>query len=156
MLQFIYPAVFLKTSDSYKVLIPDLDLTTDGDDISHAYLFAKDLLRVYFSYVTKYDLDYNLPSKFEDIQSRCGTNQHALLIDIIIPEEGESENLAENERAQNSTQESSEKTQNEEAFEEYEMFDDDIILEEDDYDDDDDDEIEQYEYSDDDDEDEED
>lgn len=155
MLQFIYPAVFLKTSDSYKVLIPDLDLTTDGDDISHAYLFAKDLLRVYFSYVTKYDLDYNLPSKFEDIQSRCGTNQYALLIDIIIPEEGESENLAENEKAQ-SSQNSVEKTQEEENFEEYEMFDDDIILEEDYDEEDDDDEIEQYDYEDDDNEDEED
>ena len=67
--QFVYPAIFVKDEedDSYQVIFPDLNIYTDGANLSRAYLYAKDLLRVYFSYAMKYDTEFNHPSKLEDL-----------------------------------------------------------------------------------------
>ena len=42
MKSFVYPAIFIKDKDEdvYRVLIPDLELTTDGSFIEEAYLYG--------------------------------------------------------------------------------------------------------------------
>lgn len=84
MEQFLYPAIFFKIDDEYRVIFPDLEISTDGSTFEEAYMFAKDLLRVYFVYVLKNDLDYNLPSTYEDVQATCKGNEKVAMIDAII------------------------------------------------------------------------
>ena len=56
MKSFVYPAIFIKDKEDemYRVLIPDLELTTDGAFMEEAYLYAKAMLKAYFSYIDKY------------------------------------------------------------------------------------------------------
>ena len=84
MQQFIYPAIFYQDDNQTKVYFPDLDISTSGENFEDAFLFAKDLLRVYFLYVVTNDLDFNLPSDFESISKKCSQNQTPILIDAII------------------------------------------------------------------------
>ncbi len=84
-LQFVFPAIFVKLEDdTYQVVFPDLDIYTDGKTMSEAYVNAKDLLRVYFAYAVKYDIDFNSPSKIETLMSRCKDNETTMLIDAIV------------------------------------------------------------------------
>ncbi len=84
MQQFIYPAIFYIDEDETKVYFPDLDISTSGDNYDEAYLFAKELLKVYFLYVISNDLDFNFPSNFNDIKNKCTGKEVPLLIDTII------------------------------------------------------------------------
>ena len=85
---FLYPAIFVRDEDnSYQVIFPDLDIFTDGKNMSEAYFYAKDLLRVYFSYALKYETEYNLPSKVEELSKKCNTNEIAMMVDAVV--EGE-------------------------------------------------------------------
>ena len=84
MKQFLYPAIFFKLDDEYRVVFPDLDISTDGKTYEEAYMFAKDLLRVYFVYVMKHDLDYNLPSSYDDMKRISGSGETVTLIDAIV------------------------------------------------------------------------
>ena len=81
---FVYPAVFNKTADGYEVFFPDLDLKTDGEIIEMAYLFAVESLKVYFTYMIKYKLDYNLPSDFEEIRNNYPNACSVMLITAEI------------------------------------------------------------------------
>jgi predicted RNase H-like HicB family nuclease len=83
--QYLYPAIFVLDEDGkYQVIFPDLQIFTDGKDLSEAYLCAKELLRVYFSYVNKYEVDYNLPTKLEELEKKCKTNEKVLLVDAFV------------------------------------------------------------------------
>ncbi len=82
MQQFIYPAIFYNDEDEVKVYFPDLDISTSGVNYSEAFLFAKDLLRVYFLYVLANNLDFDFPSKIEDV--KCEKGQKTFFIDAII------------------------------------------------------------------------
>ncbi len=83
--QFLYPAIFMKDDDgSYQVIFPDLNIYTDGKNMSEAYIYAKDLLKVYFSYALKYDVEYNKPTKLENLVSKCKPNETIMYIDTII------------------------------------------------------------------------
>ena len=83
--QYLYPAIFVKDEDdAYQVIFPDLDIFTDGVNLSEAYLAAKELLRVYFSYVHKYEIEYNNPTKLEELSKRCKENETVLLVDAYI------------------------------------------------------------------------
>lgn len=84
MKQFLYPAIFFKLDDEYRVVFPDLDISTDGKTYEEAYMFAKDLLRVYFIYVLKHDLDFNLPSSYDDMTKICGKDEVVTMIDAIV------------------------------------------------------------------------
>ena len=84
MKQFLYPAIFFELEDEYRVIFPDLDISTDGNTFEEAYMFAKDLLRVYFVYVLKHDLDYNLPSSYEDLKRTSNGGESIVMIDAII------------------------------------------------------------------------
>lgn len=84
MQQFIYPAIFYVDGEETHVYFPDLDISTSGENFEDAFLFAKDLLRVYFLYAVTNDLDFNLPSDFESVRKKCGEGQTAILIDAIV------------------------------------------------------------------------
>ncbi len=86
MKRFAYPAVFIKDRemDVYRVFFPDLGLTTDGDFMEEAFLFAKSALKEYFQYVEKFDLDYNLPSDFELVKKTCKPDETVMIIDAQI------------------------------------------------------------------------
>ncbi len=84
MRQFIYPAIFYFDEGETKVYFPDLDISTSGDNYDEAFLFAKELLKVYFMYVLTNDLDFNFPSNFIDSTKRCGEKQKAMLIDVFV------------------------------------------------------------------------
>lgn len=81
---FAYPAIFFKDEDLVRVIFPDLNISTEGEDLTDAFLFAKDLLRVYFSYALKYDLEYNFPSKVEDLIPKCKKDEVAMLVDTMV------------------------------------------------------------------------
>ena len=83
MKQFIFPAVFFKDGDSVAVVFPDLNITTEGDSVEEAYLFAKDYLRVYCNYAIKFDLDIERPSKYEFVVDKFPTRT-VMLIDALI------------------------------------------------------------------------
>lgn len=83
--QYLYPAIFVKDEEGlYQVIFPDLDISTDGVNLSEAYLAAKELLRVYFSYVHKYEVDYNAPTKLETLAKKCNENEFVLLVDAYV------------------------------------------------------------------------
>ncbi len=84
-IQFLYPAIFMKDEDgACQVIFPDLNIYTEGKNLSEAYLYAKDLLKVYFSYAVKYDIDYNKPSKVEVLLPKCKKNETVMYIDAIV------------------------------------------------------------------------
>ena len=87
MKQFLFPAVFFKQDDKYTVLFPDLNITTDGDSLEEAYLFAKDCLKVYCTYIVKFDLEIDTPSKFEKVQEK-NKNDLVMLVDCFVMENG--------------------------------------------------------------------
>ncbi len=93
MKSFVYPAIFIKDKEDelYRVLIPDLELTTDGAFMEEAYLYAKAMLKAYFSYVDKYDLDFNLPTDFETVKKSCEEDDIVMLLDAEI--EGEEKEI---------------------------------------------------------------
>ena len=88
MKSFVYPAIFIKDRDEdvYRVIFPDLDLTTDGSFVEEAYLFAKEMLKAYFTYIDKYDLDFNQPSDFELVKKSCESDDIIMLVDADIEE----------------------------------------------------------------------
>lgn len=84
MKYYAYPALFYKDDSLIRVIFPDLNISTQGETVTEAFLFAKDLLRQYFCYVLKYDLDYSLPSKVEDLIPKCKSDEIAMLVDAIV------------------------------------------------------------------------
>ncbi len=77
---FVYPAVFTRNSNGYDVYFPDLDIKTDGAFVEEAYLYAVECLKAYFICVHKYDLPYNLPSDFENVQNKYPDSCAVMLI----------------------------------------------------------------------------
>ncbi len=86
MKSFVYPAIFIKDDDEdvVRVLFPDLELTTDGSFIEEAYLFAKEMLKAYFTYIEKYDLDFNQPTDFDIVKKSCEEGDIVMLVDAEI------------------------------------------------------------------------
>lgn len=84
MKQFLYPAVIFRFEDEYRVIFPDLAISTEGSSYEDAYMFAKDLLRVYFVYALKYDLEYPLPSTYEEMKRKSKKDEQIVLIDAIV------------------------------------------------------------------------
>ncbi len=88
MKQFLFPAIFYKEEDKYTVLFPDLNITTDGETVEEAYLFAKDSLKVYCTYVEKFELEIDTPSRFEEVLQK-NPKQLVLLVDCFVLKNGE-------------------------------------------------------------------
>lgn len=96
MKHYIYPAVFIKDeeNDNFQVLFPDLELTTDGETVEEAFLYARECLKTYFNYVEKYDFDFNFPSDFEMVKKSSNKEDYVLLIETTTtakPEKTERE-----------------------------------------------------------------
>ena len=83
MKQFVFPAIFYKKEDKYVALFPDLNMATEGETMEDAYMFAKESLRVYCSYIEKYEIEIEEASKYEDV---CKDNPKdiVMLIDCSI------------------------------------------------------------------------
>ena len=86
MRTYIYPAIFIKDEEDgvYRVLFPDLDITTDGAFMEEAYLYAKELLKAYFNYIEEYDFDYNLPTDYEMVKKGCEKEDVVMLVDAQV------------------------------------------------------------------------
>lgn len=84
--QFLYPAIFIKDEedDTYQVIFPDLNIYTNGNTMSEAYAYAKDLLWVYFSYAMKYETECNAPTKLETLLPKCKKNETIMYIDAVV------------------------------------------------------------------------
>ncbi len=83
--QYIYPAIFIKDEDeSCQVLFPDLNIYTDGKNMTEAYVYAKGLLKSYLSYAIKYEIDFNKPTNIEKIMEKCKPSEIAMYIDAIV------------------------------------------------------------------------
>ena len=75
MQQYVFPAVFIRNEDeSFSVVVPDLNITTDGNTIEEAYLYIKDYLRIFCEYAVKMDEDILMPTKHETICERLKKN----------------------------------------------------------------------------------
>lgn len=85
--QFVYPAVFVKGPEEVVATFPDLGITTDGGSVEEVFLFAKDYLRVYCTYATKYDLDISRPSFFEEIATKFNKDAVMLVDTVLFPKD---------------------------------------------------------------------
>ena len=83
--QFVYPAVFVKGEEVVVASFPDIGITTDGFSFEEAFLLAKDYLRVYCTYVCKYELDTPKPSFYEDVSSKNMLSSVMLVDTVIFP-----------------------------------------------------------------------
>ena len=84
MQRFVYPAIFYKDDDVYRVLFPDIELTTDGAIVEEAFLYGKEALKQYFIQLLKYDLDCNMPSDFWDVKRDCKKDDIVMLIEADV------------------------------------------------------------------------
>ena len=86
MKSFVYPAIFIKDDEdnSYKVLFPDLEITTDGQFVEEAFLYAKELLKAYFVAIMKYDLDFNMPTDFDKVRKSSKSKDLVMLISADV------------------------------------------------------------------------
>lgn len=93
MKTFVYPAIFIKDQEDevYRVLFPDLDITTDGAFMEEAFLYAKEVLKTYFNYIEKYDLDFNEPTDYEMVKKTCEKNDVVMLVDAQLKIKNEEE-----------------------------------------------------------------
>ena len=83
--QFLYPAIFVRDEDdSYQVFFPDLNIYTDGKNSCEAYMYAKGLLEVYFSYALKYEIEYKKPTDLEKFLPQCKDNELVMFVDAIV------------------------------------------------------------------------
>ena len=84
MQQYVFHAVFIRNEDeSFSVVVPDLNITTDGNTIEEAYLYIKDYLRIFCEYAVKMDEDILMPTKYETICERFKKN-YVMLIDAVV------------------------------------------------------------------------
>lgn len=86
MKSFLYPAIFFKVDDEYQVHFPDINLSTDGINMEEAYLYAEEFLRSYFTYVLKFDLDFNYPTDYESIVKKLNRDETCMLVDVTVTE----------------------------------------------------------------------
>ncbi len=84
MQRFLYPAVFYHDNDEVKVFFPDIDITTEGNVMEEAYLYAEGFLRSYLAYALKFDLDYNLPTDYDSIVKKLNKDETCMLICVSI------------------------------------------------------------------------
>lgn len=84
MQQYVFPAVFIKNEDeTFSVIVPDLNIVTDGNSIEEAYLYIKDYLRVFCEYALKLEEDILMPTKYEKICERYKKDV-VMLVDAIV------------------------------------------------------------------------
>lgn len=83
---YLYPVVIIEDNfeeDSFVAMIPDLGISTDGQNIEEAYLYAKDYLRVFIENAIINDIDFNLPSNINLVMDKY-KNCNVMLLDTVI------------------------------------------------------------------------
>lgn len=90
MQRFLYPAVFYKDeeSETYRALLPDINVSAEGVVMEEAYMFAQEFLKTYLSYALKYDLDYNLPTDYDSIAKKLNKDETCMLIYVNLADKG--------------------------------------------------------------------
>ena len=84
-MRYVYPAIFVKDEDeSYKVLFPDLDISTDGKIMEEAFLYAKGFLKSYFVYAETDNMDSKLPTDYETCKKQNAFADEIMLIDAEV------------------------------------------------------------------------
>ena len=86
MKEFIYPAIIYKGDDKenpFVIYIPDLEVSTNATSYEEAFAFGQRIMEYYFKLALKNDLEYNLPSAFEDIQKKY-PSMNVFLVDAIV------------------------------------------------------------------------
>jgi len=86
LIQFVYPAIFVKGEGQVCVSFPDLGIVTDGETYEEAFLFAKDSLRVYCEYVLNCDLEISEPSFFEKVDEINFLDKIMLIDTVVSPQ----------------------------------------------------------------------
>lgn len=86
LIQFVYPAIFVKMENQVCVSFPDLGIVTDGESYEEAFLFAKDSLRVYCEYILNCDLEISEPSFFETIDEKNFLDKIMLIDAVVFPQ----------------------------------------------------------------------
>ena len=82
---YLYPVVIIEDNfeeDSFVAMIPDLGISTDGQNIEEAYLYAKDYLRVFIENAIINDIDFNLPSNINLVMDKY-KNCNVMLLDTV-------------------------------------------------------------------------
>ncbi len=93
--QFLYPAMFTETDEGYRADFLDLGIWTEGYNLSEAYLYAKDLLRVYLSYALRHEINYNSPTRYQEIAQQ-NPDKIVMYIDAVATK-NDKPNLTEDE-----------------------------------------------------------
>lgn len=52
--------------------------------MEEAFLYAKEVLKAYFTYIEKYDLDFNEPTDYEMIKKNCEEGDIVMLVDAQL------------------------------------------------------------------------
>ena len=92
MKDLVYPAIIYKDDERgtntgwYTILIPDLNIVTDGETIVDAYIKAKEYLCATVDCAIKFDCEIEAPSEFEKIYKENNTGKSkniVLLVDAL-------------------------------------------------------------------------
>lgn len=83
VVQYIYPAIFVKGEDEVVVSFPDISIVTDGKTFEEAFLFAKDYLKTFCAYAEKYDIEIDAPSPFEVVAKKHALDT-TMLVDAVV------------------------------------------------------------------------
>lgn len=86
MIQFVYPAVFYVQEDEIEpfcVYFPDLDIGTEGISVEEAFLFAKEYLKLHLTTAIKNDIEYERPSKYQEISKKFSAYK-TMLVDVCL------------------------------------------------------------------------
>ncbi len=89
-IQFMYPAIFMKDEDeNYQVIFPDLNIYTTGENMTDAFIAAQNLLKTFFTYVLKYETEFNKPTKVDSLIPKCKQNEIVMIVTAEIEVEAE-------------------------------------------------------------------
>lgn len=79
----VYPAIFLKESNSYSVSFPDLDgCFTEGDTLEEAVEMAQEALGLYL--VSLEERSINVPDPTDNTDIRCAEDEFITLVSTQI------------------------------------------------------------------------
>ena len=69
----MYPVIFTQTKDAFLIEVPDLEILTQGCDLSNAFDMARDAISITIVSLEDAGEPIPLPSKFEAIDAAKGT-----------------------------------------------------------------------------------
>jgi len=89
MPKFTYPIVFIlhKESGHYNGYIPDLGIWCHGEKLEDVYADAEDTLFSFFHLATSHGIEYDSPSRLEDVTKKW-SGYKVSLITANIPDGG--------------------------------------------------------------------